>query len=232
MEAFKGGLKIKLDYKKLEEIELIEFSQKGDQSAFEELIARNKVYLNSWIMRFTKGNEDLTKETFQLTLIKSWQKISQFKFKSTFKTWACSIARNNFYDVWAMKKRREGRFFSTEVDIDLEGSPAEVGSSLHMVNGEAHFKGIRIEQGGLIDSETASKKKMDADEKQENIKLGKELLAKIAPKHREVLVLYELEGLSYPEIAKVIHTPVGTVMSRLFYARKYVNRIWKNSKKK
>lgn len=183
-------------------------------------------------MRFTKGNEDLRKETLQLTLIKSWQKISQFKFKSTFKTWACSIARNNFYDVWAMKKRREGRFFSTEVDIDLEGNHANnTGSPLHMLNGEAHFKGIRIEQGGLIDSETASKKKMDADEKQENIKLGKELLAKIAPKHREVLILYELDGLSYPEIAKAIHAPLGTVMSRLFYARKCANRIWKNSKK-
>lgn len=220
-----------MDYKKLKEDKLIKLSQKGDKDSFEELIDRNGKYLNSWIMGFTKGNEDLTKEIFQLTLIKSWQKISQFKFKSTFKTWACSIARNNFYDIWAMKKRRERRFFSTETDIDFEGNHADAVSPLHMVNGEAHFKGIWIEHGGLIDSETASKKKMDEDKKQEDIKLGKELLAKIPPKHREVLILYELDGLSYPEIAKAIHAPLGTVMSRLFYARKQVNRAWKSSKK-
>jgi RNA polymerase sigma-70 factor (ECF subfamily) len=226
-----------LDYKKYEENKLIRLSQKGDETAFEELVGRNKVYINAWIKRFTKGDYGLQEEIFQQTLIKSWQRISQFKFKSNFTTWANAIARNNFYDDWRQKKRREHKFIYLGNDLiqgsapinrlEHTGSPANKGPAFTFQNGEAYLRGQRIEGAGLIDLDTPSKKRIDSDKKKENIKLGKLLLDKLRPKHREVLVLYEIDGLSYPEIALALHVPIGTIMSRLFYARKHLNKAWK-----
>jgi len=222
------------DYKKYEEDKLIRLSQEGDATAFEELIERNKEYMNSWIRGFTKGDHELQGEIFQQTLIKSWQRIGQFKFKSTFKTWANAIARNNFYDDWRKRQRMEHRFIYLGDDLlhaagskaSEGGAPGVKNSHLTIHNGEGYIRGRRIEGPGLIDLDTPSKKKVDSDKKQENIRLGKVLLGKLQPKHREVLILYEMDGLSYPEIAKVLHVPVGTIMSRLFYARKRLNKIW------
>ena len=86
------------DYKEKEEKQLIKLAQAKDETAFEELIIRNEEYIRGWIKSYTKGNLEIEEEIFQQTLIKSWQRISQFKFKSTFKVWANAIARNNFYD--------------------------------------------------------------------------------------------------------------------------------------
>ncbi len=63
------------------------------------------------------------------------------------------------------------------------------------------------------------------DESAKNILLVKAVLNKLSPCHREILLLYESEGLNYREISKVLHISEGTVMSRLFYARKNAQRV-------
>jgi len=223
------------DYKEKEEKQLIKLAQAKDETAFEELIIRNEEYIRGWIKSYTKGNLEIEEEIFQQTLIKSWQRISQFKFKSTFKVWANAIARNNFYDDWRKRQRHEHKFVYISSDnsvlehesTDGGHTASNAGKNLTIRNGEAHIKGIPVEGGGLIDMETPSKKRVDKDIKKSKIKLSTKLLDKLEPKHREVIILYEVDQLSYPEIAKLLHVPVGTIMSRLFYARKYLQRLGK-----
>lgn len=171
---------------------LVKRVQEGDVAAFDPLIRKYRERLYAIIYNLTSNREDaadLTQEAF----IKAFSSIRRFKGRSSFFTWLYRIAVNSALSH--LKRHRLRRFFS------LENLNEEV-SSDEMV---AHLsEKTQTERGALV------------KELQERLN---EALQKLSPKHRTVVVLYEIEGLSHQEISEIMECSVGTVRSRLHYAK-------------
>jgi len=143
---------------------------------------------------------DLSQEVF----IKAWQALSRFEAKSRFSTWLYRIAHNVVYD-WTRKRRIESvgelndEIFERE-RIDPAATTAPAG-------GEAPDE--QMVRGEL-------RVKIEA------------ALAKLSSEHREVVLLKDVQGLAYKDIAEVMECSIGTVMSRLFYARQKLQTMLKH----
>jgi RNA polymerase sigma-70 factor (ECF subfamily) len=166
--------------------------QAGQVGAFDELVQKYRQRIFSVIYNLTGNREDAS-DLAQETFIKAFQSISRFKGRSSFYTWVYRIAVNTTLSF--LKKRNRRRFFSFET-IDEEIPRSEVL--------EALVSRSRSEKGALL------------RELQEKLN---DSLQKLSPKHRTVVVLHEIEGLEHAEIAEITKTSVGTVRSRLHYAK-------------
>ena len=171
---------------------LVEKVQSGDVAAFDELVRKYRERLYGVIYNLTSNREDaadLTQEAF----IKAFSSIGRFKGKSAFFTWLYRIGVNTALSH--LKRNRYRHFFSLE-HIQEEGSHAQVLETLAAKH--------KSEKGALL------------SELQEKLN---EAMQKLSPKHRTVVVLFEIEGLSHQEIADIVGCSVGTVRSRLHYAK-------------
>jgi RNA polymerase sigma-70 factor (ECF subfamily) len=166
--------------------------QAGNVGAFDQLVQKYREHIFSVVYNMTSNREDasdLTQETF----IKAFQAIGRFKGKSAFFTWIYRIAINS--TMTFLKKRSRRRYISYE-NINEEVSTSEIFERLTAKN--------RTEKGALI------------QELQEKLN---DSLQKMSPKHRTVVILHEIEGLEHAEIAEITKTSIGTVRSRLHYAK-------------
>ena len=166
--------------------------QQGDVAAFDRLILNYRERLFSIIYNLTSNREDaadLTQDAF----IKAFRSINRFKGKSSFFTWLYRIAINA--TLTHLKKNRLRRFFSFE-NIHEEMGSTEIVETLAV--------------------RTNSDKAALLSELQEKLN---EALHKLSPKHRAVVVLFEIEGLSHQDISEIMKCSVGTVRSRLHYAK-------------
>lgn len=171
---------------------IVERVQNGDVAAFDILVRKYRERLYGIIYNLTSNREDaadLTQEAF----IKAFSSINRFKGKSAFFTWLYRIGVNTALSH--LKRNRFRRFFSLE-HIQDEGSNAQVLETLAAKH--------KSEKGALL------------SELQEKLN---EAMQKLSPKHRTVVVLFEIEGLSHQEIADIVGCSVGTVRSRLHYAK-------------
>lgn len=171
---------------------LVERVQSGDVAAFDVLVRKYRERLYGIIYNLTSNREDaadLTQDAF----IKAFSSINRFKGKSAFFTWLYRIGVNTALSH--LKRNRFRRFFSLE-HIQDEGSNAQVLETLAAKH--------KSEKGALL------------NELQEKLN---EAMQKLSPKHRTVVVLFEIEGLSHQEIADIVGCSVGTVRSRLHYAK-------------
>ncbi len=166
--------------------------QSGDVRAYDKLVVKYRERLYGVIYNLTGNREDandLTQEAF----IKAFRSINLFRGKSSFFTWLYRIAVNN--TLTHLKKMRMKRF------INLEN-----------INEEVHSSDI-LEH---LAAKTQTDKPALMRELQEKLN---EALQKLSLKHRTVVVLFEIEGLSHQEIAEITKTSEGTVRSRLHYAK-------------
>lgn len=178
-----------------EEAALIARCQQGDAAAFGPLIAlyQNKVFAT--IYNVTRNEEDawdLAQETF----VRAWKNINRFRGQSSFFTWIYRIAMNVTIDRFRRKKMEGAVEFDETIGL-----------------------GESIEPGSTTTPHTAASPLEDL----QNHEIAGQIeaaLDKLSPEHRMVIILRELEGLSYEEIAAATDCSLGTVMSRLFYARK------------
>ncbi len=171
---------------------LVERVQNGDVAAFDVLVRKYRERLYGIIYNLTSNREDaadLTQDAF----IKAFSSINRFQGKSAFFTWLYRIGVNTALSH--LKRNRFRRFFSLE-HIQEEGSNAQVFETLAAKH--------KSEKGALL------------SELQEKLN---EAMQKLSPKHRTVVVLFEIEGLSHQEIADIVGCSVGTVRSRLHYAK-------------
>jgi RNA polymerase sigma-70 factor (ECF subfamily) len=171
---------------------LVSRVQNGDVAAFDVLVRKYRERLYGVIYNLTSNREDaadLTQESF----IKAFSSINRFQGKSAFFTWLYRIGVNT--TLSHLKRNRFRRFFSLE-NIQEEGSNAQVLETLAAKH--------KSEKGALL------------SELQEKLN---EAMQKLSPKHRTVVVLFEIEGLSHQEIADIAGCSVGTVRSRLHYAK-------------
>lgn len=166
--------------------------QEGRVGAFDQLVGKYRESIFSIIYNLTGNREDasdLTQETF----IKAFRAIGRFRGRSAFFTWLYRIALNTTMSF--LKKQGRRRFINYET-VHESASSAEIVEKLTAKS--------RTEKGVLV------------RELQERLN---ESLQKLSPKHRTVVILHEIEGLEHAAIAEVTKTSVGTVRSRLHYAK-------------
>ena len=171
---------------------LVKAAQRGDMLAFEELVARHrdKIYARCYTML---RNEEAALDLSQEAWVKAWQRLAQFQGDSSFATWTTRITINVCLDQ--LRKNKRQRAESIE-EMDEESGGVERQMPVVTVNPTE-----RLERGEL-------RQKID------------QALGKLTDEHRSVLVLKEFQEMEYKEIAKTVGCSIGTVMSRLFYARR------------
>jgi len=173
---------------------LIRLAQNGDSRAFGELVSQHHSNVFGQILRMVRNEAD-AKDIEQQTWIKVWRKIDTFRFDSAFSSWLYRIA--SFTTLDAIRKRNSKR----ESELGFEGDH------------EASLDAV---------SEVAAPEQIRHLERKEIHERFTEALKALAPHHRDVLLLREQEGLSYAEIAEKLKCKTGTVMSRIFNARKAI----------
>ncbi len=179
-------------YASADDDKLVEWAKLGELNAFEVLVSRhrNRVYARAYSIM---RNEDLAVDLSQSAWVKAWQRLHQFHGDAGFLTWLSRIVTNLCMDE--LRRQKRVKMDSIEAMEDLTGS-VERRMELEAIN-----PADRLEREEL-------KKRIDV------------ALAKLSDNHRMVIVLYEFEQLEYQQIAEKMGTSIGTVMSRLFYARK------------
>lgn len=173
--------------------ELVLRSQQGDVRAFDQLVERYhaKIYGLTYNMTSNREDaEDLTQEVF----VKAYEALPRFKGNASFYTWLYRIAVNKTINY--RKKRNRKRALSLD-QFDQEIKLDDVYHSLAA-------KGSPLRNISL-------------SELQEKLN---EALQNLSEKHRTVVVMHDMQGIPHEEIAKVVKASVGTVRSRLFYARR------------
>jgi RNA polymerase sigma-70 factor (ECF subfamily) len=188
-----------------DEAKLIEQVKEGDEAAFSKLVHLhyNRVYQVAYgIVRNEANALDVTQKVW----VKVWQKIDTFKGDSAFSTWVYRIATFSALDFVRANKKHQ------KLDSIDESSDSE------------EIKTIQIA------SDTPEEQPLEALNNQEIMTAFKHALSKLKEHHRAALVLRELEGKSYEEIAEIVDCKIGTVMSRIFNARKAIQTHMKDFK--
>ena len=172
-----------------------------------------------WIFKYCKGNNALGDDIYSQTIIKCWQKIKTFKGDSKFSTWANSIARREFLNEY----RKNTRYDFIDLDSCANLSSKELKNV--DVTAETHPEHTAIE-------ELRPSSKMEKLERiQQSQKIVTKMMSKLTYDDRNILRLYHYDDLGYKQISKMLKIPVGTVMSRLYYARRKALRILELLKK-
>ena len=171
---------------------LVKRAQLEDLEAYDELIRRYQERIYATVYHMTSNHEDahdLTQETF----IKAYRALKSFKGDSSFYTWAYRIAVNKTINFLKQRKNR-GQMSLDDLDFQAEHDPDLV---------------------ALI-SEKTPRRDLNLKELQEKLNVA---MQKLSEPHRLVVTLHDIQGLSHDEIGKIMECNVGTVRSRLFYAR-------------
>ncbi len=171
---------------------LVIAARKGELTAFEELVFRHRDPIYARAFSMTRNEEDAV-DLSQEAWIKGWQRLEQFQGDSSFTTWMTRIVINLCLDH--LRKQKRHRADSIEA-MDDESGGVERQMPVVTVNPTAGLERAELRQ------------KIDG------------ALDQLSAEHRTVLVLHEFEDLEYKEIAKTVGCSIGTVMSRLFYARR------------
>ncbi|MCX7866594.1 sigma-70 family RNA polymerase sigma factor [Limisphaera sp. VF-2] len=175
------------------EAELVARAQAGDLDAYGELMRRHQERVYQVIYHMTSHHEDardLTQETF----IAAYQALGRFRGQAAFSTWIYRIAVNKTLNFLEKKRPENSGLSLNELDWNAEHDPDLV---------------------ALISEKTPRREVSLAELRQ---KLN-EAMQKLSEKHRLVVVLHDVQGMPHEEIARIMDCSVGTVRSRLFYAR-------------
>jgi RNA polymerase sigma factor RpoE len=175
-----------------EERELLRQAKAGDLTAYDSLVRRYQERVYATIYHMTSNHEDAN-DLAQETFIKAFRALSSFKGDSSFFTWLYRIAVNKTINHLKQRKRRN-HLSLNDLDINAEHDPDIV---------------------ALISDKTP-RREVNLTELQEKLNAAMQKLSEV---HRMVVTLHDVQGLSHDEISQIMGCNVGTVRSRLFYAR-------------
>ena len=176
--------------------ELVKRVQKGDQAAFDMLFARYQVKILNLISRYVRDSEEV-RDVAQEAFIKAYRALPRFRGDSAFYTWLYRIAINTAKNHLVSRSRRPP---SSDVDIE-----------------DADYRDDADMLREAEDPESAlARDQLSATINQALTDLPDDL--------RSALTLREFDGLSYEQIADILECPVGTVRSRIFRAREFVDQ--------
>jgi len=172
---------------------LVQRSQQGDLAAFDTLVTRHRARVYGQILVMVRHEADAW-DLAQDTFLKAWKALPKFEGQSAFSTWIYRIAHNTTLD-WLRARKIQS---TSEFDEAVESKIAAGATTTPHGEGRPDDRLAQSELGHRIHH----------------------ALSQLSPEHRSVILLREIEGLSYEEIAETAQCSIGTVMSRLFYARK------------
>lgn len=167
----------------------------GDERAFQELVGRHQrwAYRFAWKMvRDSDAAWDVTQQAF----LRVFKNVQSFRQDCSFSTWFRRIIYNLSIDYWRTMRRRTETEYQDEVAVDAQKADGHNGLCYRPLGPEKLAR------------------------RKEVIQVLEEAMDTLSLEHRTAIVLREVEGLSYEEIAEVMECPRGTVMSRLHHARK------------
>lgn len=179
----------------LDEQKLISLARQGDQSAFEALLTRYEKQVYHQALRLLANPEDAADVT-QEVFLKVWRSLPSFHGESSFSTWLYRLTDNAAIDLLRREKKRRG-------DASLDDEEYQWDST-------------------LADPDASPQRELERKELHRSVQEG---LNKLSEEHRRILVLREINGLSYEEIAEILALTAGTVKSRLARARTALARI-------
>jgi len=176
---------------------LVDRVLQGDVSAYDWLVIRFKERLYGVIYNMTSNHED-TNDLLMETFDKAFRSLSSYKKNSSFYTWIYRIALNHTINHLNRNKKRRNDFSLNELSLD-ESMEKEF-ADLRAVTGE---------------------KASELSELQNKLN---ESLKSLSDSQRAAVILFDIEGMSHAEIAKVMNCSEGTVRSRLHYAHRYLQK--------
>lgn len=177
--------------------QLVQSILQGNPNAFKGLVEQYQTRVYNVIYGMVHNRED-AKELTQDTFIKAYKKLDSFQIGTKFYTWLCRIAVNTTIDHIRRMKLRQTTEFDENIAVSQDGS---IDDSHYSDNPEKNALNDELKKAIL------------------------EAIDQLPEDQKQVLILKEIDGLSYKEIAEIVGVPHGTVMSRLFYARKKMQEI-------
>lgn len=180
--------------------ELVLRTQRGDDLAFEELVKRYQGKLYAAVYNMTSNRHD-AEDVVQNVFIKAYTALKDFRGGSTFYTWIYRSAINRAINLLRSRGRRQ----TVSLD-DIDAGAERDKTYVELVSKESPVK--------------------DADGKEFQIRLNKALM-KLSERHRTVVVLHDIQGIEYEELARMLECSPGTIRSRLFYARQKLQKALK-----
>jgi RNA polymerase sigma-70 factor (ECF subfamily) len=186
-----------------DDFRLVERAQQGHLASYDVLVTRHRGKIFAMIRNMIHQEAeawDLSQEVF----IKAWHALPKFEAKAKFSTWIYRIAHNVVYD-WTRKRKIE--------------SAGELNDEI-FAREKIDSASMTTPSGGESPDDTLTRSEL-------RVKI-ETALGKLSGEHREVVVLKDVQGLSYKEIADVMECSIGTVMSRLYYARQKLQTMLKD----
>jgi RNA polymerase sigma-70 factor (ECF subfamily) len=182
------------------ELDLVKRCQAGDTEAFDELVTRYRTRVFSMIYNMVHSEQDAW-DLAQDSFLKAWKSIGRFRGQSSFYTWIYRIVMNVTID-WLRKKK-------------IKGGDAEFDDAIQLREIDPASKTVPK-------TEALPHQLMERDEIRARIDNA---IAQLSPEHRAVILMKEIDDMQYHEIAEALGCSIGTVMSRLFYARKKLQNL-------
>jgi len=174
-----------------EELKIIKKVLDGDKNAFEDLVLHNQKNVYNLALKMT-GNEDDALDISQEAFLKAYRQLGNFRGESRFSVWLYRLTHNLCIDFLRKKSRSQVVSLTTQ-DDDKEFSDLEIPDVRNLPEDSVLRQELRNEITASIE--------------------------KLGQSHREILVMREITGMSYTEIADTLNLSEGTVKSRLARAR-------------
>src|ERR1700736_451385 len=182
------------------ELDLVKQCQAGQTEAFDQLVNRYRSRVFAMIYNMVHNEQDAW-DLAQDSFVKAWKSIKRFRGQSSFYTWIYRIVMNVTID-WLRKKR-------------VKAGEAEFDDSIQLKDVDPASK--TLPRPDALPSENLEQREIRTE--------IDNAIAQLSPEHRAVILMKEIEGMQYHEIAETLGCSIGTVMSRLFYARKKLQNL-------
>ena len=179
------------------EQDLVTRAKAGDDEAFAKLIRNNEKRIYNLTLRMT-GNPEDAMDLAQETFLNAWRGLKFFKGDSTFSTWVYRLASNACIDHLRRRKRRQDICVPMPVNEEDDSTP------------------------DIPDERFQPEQELERQELRSAVAQG---LEQLSLEHRQVLVMREINGLSYQEIGDILDLEAGTVKSRIARARNSLRKI-------
>lgn len=190
------------DRVEIDDLTLVHRSREGDHDAFRILVERYQRRIYAVALGMMKDPEE-ARDVSQEAFIKVHRYLDKFKGDSSFYTWLYRITSNV-----AIDRLRSRKGEGVSLDERLEKGEVE----------------LEVSQPGFLSTRLGTNPQKSSLRRELAEKMA-EALQQLGPRHREILLLREVEGMSYEELAEVLDIPKGTVMSRLFHARAKMQKL-------
>ena len=177
---------------------LVDRVREGDQDAYRQLVERYQRRAHAIAIGIV-GNHHDAEDLVQQAFLKAYKSLGSFRGQSSFYTWLYRIIFNLSIDLSRKAYRRSERGYEDSATIDSLAQQTDRDATTYLSQVDTPDQRLR---------------------RQEVRDRFKQALDKLSPEHRAVIVLREIEGLSYNEISDVVGCSKGTIMSRLHHARK------------